>query len=240
MRAEHLKLLLLDISAIELLTEAAAQLAGACPCRHPPRARNGTPHSIARARWRCAGHSNWRRVSPPRVQNARQTTGHHVRPRHTPIPIRLATRAGTDALAAHVRAALATRRDAVLVSLDGRGAYDTMSRAAFSAKLREVVPELLPFVRMFYGRPSTYSIRGGIPRAGGGTYCRGTGANRGMPPHRHCSPLDNMKRCARRQQGCTPRIALLPSWTTFTSSPALQAHGQPWTRSREQSRPTAE
>ena len=55
-----------------------------------------------------------------------------------------------------MRAALATRRDAVLVSLDGRSAYDSMSRAAFLGKLHEVAPELLPFVRMFYGSPSTY------------------------------------------------------------------------------------
>ena len=55
-----------------------------------------------------------------------------------------------------MRAALATRRDAVLVSLDGCSAYDSMSRAAFLGKLHEVAPELLPFVRMFDGSPSTY------------------------------------------------------------------------------------
>ena len=49
----------------------------------------------------------------------------------------LQARAGTDAVAAHVRAALATRRGAVL-------------------NLREVAPELVPFVRLFYGSPPTY------------------------------------------------------------------------------------
>ena len=43
------------------------------------------------------------------------------------------------------------------MSLDGRSAYDCMSRAAFLTKLHEVAPELLPFVHLFYGRPSTYS-----------------------------------------------------------------------------------
>ena len=43
------------------------------------------------------------------------------------------------------------------MSLDGRSAYDCMSRAAFLTKLQEVAPELLLFVRMFHGRPSTYS-----------------------------------------------------------------------------------
>ena len=74
-----------------------------------------------------------------------------------PYQFALQARAGTDALAAHVRVALAQRSDAVLVSLDGRSAYDSMSRAAFLSKLREVAPELLPFTRMFYGRPSVYS-----------------------------------------------------------------------------------
>ena len=48
--------------------------------------------------------------------------------------------------------ALDTRTDAVVVSLDGRSAYDSISRAAFLAKLREVAP----FVRLFYGQPSQY------------------------------------------------------------------------------------
>ena len=39
----------------------------------------------------------------------------------------------------------------MVVSLDGRSAYDSISRAAFLSKLREVAPELLPFVRMSYG-----------------------------------------------------------------------------------------
>ena len=68
----------------------------------------------------------------------------------------LQARAGTDALAASVRAALSLRPRSVLVSLDGRSAYDSMSRAAFLSKLREVAPELLPFVRLFYGQPSSY------------------------------------------------------------------------------------
>ena len=73
-----------------------------------------------------------------------------------PFQYALQARAGTDALAAQVRSALSLRPDAVLVSLDGRSAYDSMSRVAFLSKLREVAPELLPFVRMFYGKPSSY------------------------------------------------------------------------------------
>ena len=64
-----------------------------------------------------------------------------------PYQFTLQARAGTDALAAHGRAALALRPDAVLVSLEGGSAYDCMSKAAFLTKLQELAPELLPFVR---------------------------------------------------------------------------------------------
>jgi len=62
----------------------------------------------------------------------------------------LQVQAGTDVLAIHARAALPHPR-AVLVSLDGCSRCDSMSQAAFLGKLLEVAPELLPFVRLFYG-----------------------------------------------------------------------------------------
>ena len=61
-----------------------------------------------------------------------------------------------DALVARLRVALETDPDVTVVSLDGRSAYDTVSRAAFLSKLRQVAPALLPFVRLFYGQPSVY------------------------------------------------------------------------------------
>ena len=57
-----------------------------------------------------------------------------------PYQFALQAGAGTNALAASVRAALSLRPRSVLVSLDGRSAYDSMSRAAFLSKLREVAP----------------------------------------------------------------------------------------------------
>ena len=65
-----------------------------------------------------------------------------------PYQFALQARAGTDALAAHVRVALAQRGDAVVVSLDGRRAHDSMSRAAFLSKLRRW-PRILPFTCLF-------------------------------------------------------------------------------------------
>ena len=45
---------------------------------------------------------------------------------------------------------------ATIVSLDGRSAYDSDSRAAIMGKLKEVAPQILPFVRSLYVRVSTY------------------------------------------------------------------------------------
>ena len=44
----------------------------------------------------------------------------------------------------------------VIVSLDGRAAYDSISRAAFLSQVRSSVPSLLPFAKAFYGQTSTY------------------------------------------------------------------------------------
>ena len=44
------------------------------------------------------------------------------------------------------RGSLRSDPEATVVSLDGRSAYDCVSRAAFLCKLEEVAPALLPFV----------------------------------------------------------------------------------------------
>ena len=73
-----------------------------------------------------------------------------------PYQFALQPRAGTDALAAHVCVALDQDPNQVLVSLDGRSAYDSISRTSFLTALKSAAPELLPFVRLFYGRSSAY------------------------------------------------------------------------------------
>ena len=73
-----------------------------------------------------------------------------------PFQFALQTRAGTDSLAAMLRAAVELDPRATVVSLDGRSAYDTISRATILAKLRDTVPSLLPFTRAMYACTSTY------------------------------------------------------------------------------------
>ena len=158
MRAEHLKLFLQDLDAVDLLTEAATRVARA---QVPTDVAEGLARTRLTALQKADGGVRgiatgdaFRRLVSRTL--AKEWAGNFDRATR-PYQFALQARAGTDALAAHVRAALALRPDAVLVSLDGRNAYDCMSRAAFLTKLHEVAPELLPFVRVFYGRPSTYS-----------------------------------------------------------------------------------
>ena len=73
-----------------------------------------------------------------------------------PFQFALQVRAGTDCLASMLRVAVELDPEATVVSLDGRSAYDCVSRAAFLRKLEEVAPALLPFVRGFNVRQSVY------------------------------------------------------------------------------------
>ena len=157
MRAEHLKLLLADVPALELLAFAATELANADV---PADIASGLALARLTALRKPDGGVRgiatgdvFRRL----VSRALAKTWAHVFDEATrPFQYALQARAGTDALAAHVRTVLELRDDAVLVSLDGRSAYDTMSRASFLTALQAAAPELVPFVRLFYGRPSTY------------------------------------------------------------------------------------
>jgi len=224
MRAEHLKQLLLDGEAIELLAEASTLLAKArVPvdvCRALAMARltalrkpDGGVRGIA------TGDMFRRLVSKALAREWANKFDQATRP----FQFALQARAGTDTLA--VRAALATRRGAVLVSLDGRSAYDSMSRAAFLGKLREVAPELLPFVRLFYGSPSTYCWWDSAGR------CRDVhhGASKGTPSPPHYSHSDNTTLSDTRQRHYTPTTASSLSWTTYTWSRSRRERELPWT-----------
>ena len=176
-RAEHRKLQ--EGEAIELLAEACALLAQACvptkECKALAMARltalrkpDGGVRGIA------TGDTFRRLVSKTFAREWVAKFDQATRP----FQLALQARAGTDALAAHVRAALETRPGAVLVSLDGRRAYDSMSRASFLGKLREVAPELLPFVHFFLRWPLHVLLVGGSVALPG---------RLGRP--RHCVPL---------------------------------------------------
>ena len=156
MRAEHLKLLLQDVTALELLAHVCTRLANA---QVPADVVAGLAMSRLTAlqkpgggvRGIATGDCFRRLASRALAKGWADTFDEATRP----YQFALQARAGADALAAHVRTALERRPDAVLVSLDGGSAYDSMSRAAFLAGLRSCAPELLPFVRLFYGGQSS-------------------------------------------------------------------------------------
>ena len=88
-----------------------------------------------------------------------QTYGEEMEEACSPFQFALSTRAGTDCVGHLARAATELEDDLVLVSLDGIGAYDHIKRSAMLGKLRQLptAQAILPFVLMFYGRPSAYT-----------------------------------------------------------------------------------
>ena len=133
--AEHLKLLLQDVTALELLAHACTRLANA---QVPADVVAGLAMSRLTAlqkpgggvRGIATGDCFRRLVSRALAKGWADTFDEATRP----YQFALQARAGADALAAHVRTA----------------------RAAFLAGLRSCAPELLPFVRLFYGGQSSY------------------------------------------------------------------------------------
>ena len=65
-----------------------------------------------------------------------------------------------------------------MVSLDGRAAYDTISRESFLTALQEVAPSLLPFVRFFTG--VLPSIIGGTRQGRAERWSKGRAASKAI------------------------------------------------------------
>ena len=87
-----------------------------------------------------------------------QQLGPAVESATAPFQFALSTKAGGECVA-HVAQALTDMDDnATLLSVDGIGAFDLVSRGAMMSGLLEVEggASALPFVRQFYGSPSTY------------------------------------------------------------------------------------
>ena len=84
-----------------------------------------------------------------------------------PFQFALSTRAGAESVVHFLAAALELNPEATIVSVDGIGAFDTMSRQCMLQGLLGVpgANECLPFVRMFYSEPSEYVLHdsGGVP-----------------------------------------------------------------------------
>ena len=77
-----------------------------------------------------------------------------------PFQYALSTRAGTDCVGHVLRTATVSDAAATVLSVDGIGAYDHISRSAMLERLSRMpkARAILPFVRLSYGHPSTYSL----------------------------------------------------------------------------------
>ena len=85
----------------------------------------------------------------------------YSQPIHTacqPHQFALATRSGTEAVVHALTAVTEANPTHTILSVDGVGAYDNISRNSMLQGLRDVpaANRCLPFVRMFYGAPSHY------------------------------------------------------------------------------------
>ena len=76
-----------------------------------------------------------------------------------PFQYALSTRAGTDCLGHFLKAATDANTRATILSVDGVGAYDHVLRSAMLERLLHMpkARAILPFVRLSYGSPSSYS-----------------------------------------------------------------------------------
>ena len=75
-----------------------------------------------------------------------------------PFQYALTTKAGCECVAHILQTLTDSNHETTIISIDGVGAYDLISRhAMLEGVLRmENGDQILPFVRMFYGSPSTY------------------------------------------------------------------------------------
>ena len=87
-----------------------------------------------------------------------QTYAEAIHTACSPHQFALSTRAGTEAIIHTITAATQANPAHTVVSVDGIGAYDTISRESMLQGLMAVpaANRSLPFVRMFYGQPSEY------------------------------------------------------------------------------------
>ena len=157
-RPEHYKLLVEHSDALALIAETATTLA-----------RADLPHVIAESRRPCndphdpfTNRAVGSEASPPVTRSAASFPG-RSQPPGRPCSTRPRGHSSTPCAP---------------VSLDGRSAYDCISRAAFLHKLKDVAPALVPFVRLFYGQASEYS------------WSDADGARRGIPQEEGCEQGD--------------------------------------------------
>ena len=103
-----------------------------------------------------------------------QRLGPAVERATSPFQYALSMWAACECVEHALQALCETDPQSTVLSIDGVSAFDLISRGAMMQGVREVKEEALPFVRLFYGQPSTYlwedndNIVHSIPQGEGG------------------------------------------------------------------------
>ena len=159
MTAEHLRVLLDSPSCTSLLGEAASQLAeGNIPEEVVTAIRLGRMTALQKPDGGVRGivvGDVFRRVVARTIAQQYAKLGEAAT---HPFQHALSTRAGTECVTHIVQAMTSEDREATILSIDGIGACDLVSRNAMFRGVADMVDgdKLVPFMRLFHGSPSTF------------------------------------------------------------------------------------
>ena len=159
MTAEHLKPLLADTTCTRLFGEVAGQFArGAMPEEVLQGVKVGRMTALTKPDGGVRGivvGDVFRRLVARTI--AQQFTPMAEGATH-PFQYALSTRAGTECVAHVVQALSELDPRSTILSVDGVGAFDNISRAAIFQGVADMPhgEKLIPFIRLFYSTPSRY------------------------------------------------------------------------------------
>ena len=157
--SEHLRVLLDDEECTQLLTTAASKLARAeVPEAVVPAVRLGRMVALTKpsggVRALVMGDAFRRLVARTLAQQLHE----EFQSACAPFQCALSTKAGAEALVRATRTSTESDPRTTVLSVDGVGAYDHISRQSMLSTLadRPALAGLLPYAALFYGSPSTY------------------------------------------------------------------------------------
>ena len=194
---EHLRPLLENVGAMHLFFRLGDQLARAVPGPIIDALRLGRMTALQKPiggiRGIVAGDTIRRLVSRAMAQQM----GRAVEKATAPHQYALSTRAGCECVSHALQTLCEANPETTLVSIDGVSAFDSISREAMLRGLLEVVDgeKALPFVRLFFGKPSQYlweDDSGDVH-----TIQQGEGGSKGTLSCPSCTPLGSTKHWTR-------------------------------------------
>ena len=184
---EHLKVLLDDEQATLLITEAAEHLSTAdLPKEIADATGLGSLTALLKENGSIRGIVTGDTFRRGVARTMAQQCAKIFEEACMPYQYALSTRAGTDCVARVVRLLTELDPKKTLLSIDGIGAFDHIKRKSMLEALHNnpALAPLLPFVRTFYGKNSTYVWYDdeGVPHE----ISQGEGASKGTPSCRRC------------------------------------------------------